>query len=186
MRKEIKKWKTLVVEYLFREPWMTVRRQRMELPNGNIVPSYYILEYPAWVCVLAFTKDQKMIMVRQYRPGADRILTELCAGVVDADDATFMDAAKRELREETGFGGGNWRLFMQVSANPGTHNNMTYCFLATGLEKLEEAHPEATEDLAVEFYEPSEVLKMLEKDEIIQAIHAAALWKYFYAMQVKR
>ncbi len=178
--KNIEKWKVLSSEYLFREPWLTVRRQRMELPNGAVVPAYYVLEYPAWVCVIALTKEGKMIMVRQYRVGIERVLRELCAGVVEPEDATFMDAAKRELSEETGYGNGKWELYMTTSANPGTHANLTYCFLATDVEKVEESHPERTEDLSVELCEPEEVLRMLQNDEILQSMHAVALWKYFY------
>lgn len=167
-------------EYLFREPWLTVRRQRMELPNGAIVPSYFVLEYPAWICTIALTKEGKMVMVRQYRAGIEKVLLELCAGVADAEDASFMDAAKRELLEETGYGNGTWKLFMTTSANPGTHANLTYCFLATDVEKVKEAHPERTEDLSVELCEPEEVLAMLQNDEVLQSMHAAVLWKYFY------
>lgn len=178
--KQIEQWKVLSSEYLFKEPWLTVRRQRMELPDGNVVPSYYVLEYPSWVCTIALTREGKMIMVRQYRPGLERVLLELCAGVVDPGDDSCMDAAKRELMEETGYGRGEWQLLMTTSANPGTHNNVAYCFLATGVEKVDEAHPEKTEDLSVELWEPTEVLKMLQRDEIMQSMHAAALWKYFY------
>ena len=86
--REIKKWKLLSSEYLFREPWLTVRKQRMELPNGAVVPSYFVLEYPAWVCTIALTKEGKMVMVRQYRAGIEKVLLELCAGVVDEGDAS--------------------------------------------------------------------------------------------------
>lgn len=182
-KKVIKPWTVLQSEYLFQEPWFTVRRQRMALPDGAIVPSYYILDYPEWVCTIALTKEGKMILVRQYRVGIGRVLSELCAGVVDPEDAGCMDAAKRELLEETGYGNGNWRLLMTTSANPGTHSNLVYCFLATDVEPVAEARPEETEDLAVEFAEPAQVLAMLQRDEIIQSIHAAALWKYFYQLR---
>ena len=148
--REIKKWKLLSSEYLFREPWLTVRKQRMELPNGAVVPSYFVLEYPAWVCTIALTKEGKMVMVRQYRAGIEKVLLELCAGVVDEGDASLADAAKRELLEETGYGNGTWKLLMTTSANPGTHANLTYCFLATDGEIVEESHPERTEELSVE------------------------------------
>lgn len=176
---EISKWKVLHSEYLFRDPWLTVRRQEMLLPNGNIIPSYYILEYPAWVCTLALTKEGRMVLVRQYRPGLDRVSPELCAGVVDDTDASAMEAAQRELMEETGYGNGDWTLFMTVSANPGTHTNLTYCFLATGVEKLSGQHLEKTEDIAVELLEPEAVKKLLEQGEFMQAMHSAVLWKYF-------
>lgn len=178
-KKEIKDWRVLESEYIAHEPWFTVRKERVELGNGSVIPSYYVFEYPAWICVLAIDKEGRMIMERQYRHGFGRVDYELCAGVVDATDATPLEAARRELWEETGYGNGQWQELMQVCANPGTHNNITYCYLATGVERVSDPHQEATEDLAVEFLSPGEVKELLEHNGIMQAIHAAALWKYF-------
>ncbi len=176
---KIEKWKLLHSEYIAREPWFTARRDEVQLPNGNIIPTYYVLEYPAWVCVIALTREGKMIMERQYRHGLGRVSYEICAGVVDAEDQSPLAAAKRELLEETGFGNGHWESYMIVSANPGTHNNLTYCFLATDVEKVEERHLEPTEDIAVELLLPEQVKHMLSENKIVQATQAAALWKYF-------
>lgn len=54
------KAKVLASKYLFKKPWLTVRQEKIELPNGVIVPEYYILEYPDWVNTLAITKDKKI------------------------------------------------------------------------------------------------------------------------------
>lgn len=179
MEQIIENWKVLSSEYIAHEPWFTVRKDRVQLPNGNIIPSYYVMEYPAWICVIAITKDGQMVMERQYRHGVGRVDYELCAGVVDATDATPEDAARRELLEETGYGNGCWQLFLKACANPGTHNNYTYCFLAKDVEKVVERHLESTEDIAVELIHPEVVKHLLENDKIIQAMHVAPLWKYF-------
>ena len=91
------KWKTLSSEYLFNRPWLTVRRDSYELPDGRIVPEYYILEYPDWVNTLAITKDGKFVFVSQYRPGLKRNDYELCAGVSEKSDRNMEAAARREL-----------------------------------------------------------------------------------------
>ena len=176
-KQKIENWKVLRSEYIAKEPWFTARRD--EVPNGNVIPFYYVLEYPAWICVIALTKEGGMIMERQYRHGIGRVDYELCAGVVDPTDASPLEAARRELLEETGFGSGEWQSYMIISANPGTHNNLTYCFLATGVEKVMERHLEPTEDIVVEVLRPEQVRTLLLKNEIIQATHAAPLWKYF-------
>lgn len=175
----IENWKVLDSKYIFKDPWLTVRRERVELPNRKVMPDYYVLEYPEWICVIAVTKDGKMLMERQYRHGLGRVDYEICAGVVDPEDITFMDAAKRELMEETGFGNGEWELFMTVSANPSTHTNTTHCFLAMGVEKIGPRHLEATEDIAVELLEPEQVRQLLLDNKIMQATQAAPLWRYF-------
>lgn len=182
-KRQILPWKVLESAYLFKESWLTVRKDKVQLPNGNMIPSYYVLEYPVWVCVIGITKEGKMVMERQYRHGLGKVSYELCAGVVEKSDTSYMEAAKRELWEETGYGNGEWKLFMVVSANPGTHTNLSYCFLATGLEKLGDPHQEETEDIAVELLEPAEVKVLLGRNEVLQAIHAAALWKYFCEKQ---
>lgn len=179
MEQKIENWKVLSSEYIAHEPWFTVRKDHVLLPNGSAIPSYYVMEYPEWICVIAITKDGEMVMERQYRHGVGRVDYELCAGVVDPTDKTPEEAARRELLEETGYGNGHWKQFLKACANPGTHNNYTYCFLATGVEKVMERHLEPTEDIAVELL-PSEVVKqLLEDGKIIQGLHVAPLWKYF-------
>ena len=165
-------------EYLFRRPWLTVRRETIELPNGHTVPEYYVLEYPDWVNTIAVTREGQYIFVRQYRHGLGKSLIELCAGVCDPTDATPLDAARRELLEETGYGGGRWRELMVLSANPSTQNNLTHCFVATDVEVISAPHPESTEDLSVVLMSEAEVLNLLEEDKIKQALHAAPLWRY--------
>ena len=65
--KEERKWKVLRSEYLFRRPWLTVRRERIGLPGGSEIPEYYVLEYPDWVNTIARTCTGEFVFVRQYR-----------------------------------------------------------------------------------------------------------------------
>lgn len=102
----------------------------------------------------------------------------MTAGVCDETDKNPLESAKRELFEETGYGNGSWEELSVISANPGTHTNLCYCFLATDVEKIGEQHLEETEDLEVIFLTLEQVLELLRNDEIKQAMHAAPLWKY--------
>ncbi|MDR2691784.1 MAG: NUDIX hydrolase [Dysgonamonadaceae bacterium] len=173
-----KNWKILKSEYLYREPWFTVRKECVELPNGHQIPSYYVLEYPDWVNVIAVTREKQFVFVRQYRHGLGQINFELCAGVCEKKDATPLIAAKRELMEETGYGNGIWREYMILSPNPSTHTNLTHCFLAEDVEKTNRQHLEETEDLSVHLLSFEEVKQLLYAGEIKQALMAAPLWKY--------
>ena len=74
--KEERKWKVLRSEYLFRRPWLTVRRERIGLPGGSEIPEYYVLEYPDWVNTIARTCTGEFVFVRQYRRGLDRTCFE--------------------------------------------------------------------------------------------------------------
>ena len=170
-------WKILRSEYLIKRPWLTARRDELELPDGRIIPEYYVLEYPDWVNVIAITKDGHFVMERQYRHALGCTRYELPCGVMEEGE-TPLEAAKRELAEETGFGNGEWTEFMVLSANPCSMNNLVHTFLAVGVEKVSEPHLDATEELTVHLLTREEVLDLLRNNEIIQALMAAPLLKY--------
>lgn len=173
-----RKWETLESEYLFRRPWLTARRDKVKLPNGTILPEFYILEYPDWVNIIARTKTGEFVMIRQYRHGIDQTRYELVAGVIDeGEDA--LTAAKRELFEETGYGNGSWREMSVISGNPSVTNNWTHCFVAEDVERIDDQHLEKSEDISVHLLSPEEVLWLLNNDEIKQSLMIAPLWKYF-------
>ncbi len=174
-----RKWKVLQSEKLLSKgTWMNLRQERVQLPSGSIVPEWFVLEFPSWINVIAITKDGRFVMEDQYRHALGQTHFELVAGVVDEGE-TPLEAAKRELSEETGFGGGEWKLFMTTSPNPTNHTNLSYTFLATGVERLSEQHQEPTEDIHVDIFTREEVLELLQTGQIIQALHLAPLWKYF-------
>ena len=165
-------------EYLYRRPWLTVRRDRVRLPTGAVNDEYYVLEYPTWVNVIAIDREGRFVMVEQYRHGLQEVFTELVAGVAEEGEAP-LEAAQRELLEETGYAGGTWRLNTVLSANPGSQNNLSYSFIATGVERVAEQHLDETEDVAVRLLSRDEVLQLLRSDTLKQALMAAPLWKYF-------
>lgn len=175
---EERKWKVLESEYLFKQPWLTARRDHVQLPTGAEIQDYYILEYPDWVNTIAITTEGEFVMVRQYRHGLQETRYELCAGVVEKDEDP-MAAAQRELLEETGYGKGDWSKLMTISANASTMTNLTHCFLAVGVEKIDEQHLEKSEDITVHLLKELEVKMLLANDEVRQALMAAPLWKYF-------
>lgn len=173
-----RKWETLESEYLIRRPWLTARRDTVKLPNGTIIPEYYVLEYPSWVNVIAITEEGKFVLVRQYRHALGETRYELCAGVVDEGEEPIA-AAQRELFEETGYSGGQWELWMTQAANASAMNNLTYCYLATGVRRTSTQHLEPTEDLTVHVVSRNKLYSMLKGGEFRQALMLAPLWKYF-------
>ena len=177
--KDPRRWTVLETKYIIRRPWLTARCDKVMHPSGVVNDEYYVLEYPDWVNVIARTKDGDFVMIRQYRHGLGRTCFELVAGVIDPGDESPEAAAKRELWEETGFGGGTWHEISVISANPSTTNNLTHCFVAEGVEKVSTQHLEPTEDITVHLLSKEEVAQLLKNDEIKQALMAAPLWKYF-------
>jgi 8-oxo-dGTP pyrophosphatase MutT (NUDIX family) len=176
---EDKKWKILSTEYLVKRPWLTARRDVAELPDGRINHEYYVLEYPDWVNIIAITTDGRMVFERQYRHALGKTCYELPCGVIEAGE-TPLQAARRELLEETGFAGGEWQEWMTLSPNPATSTNLAHSFLATGVEKVSGQHLDATEDIDVYLLDQDYVRELLQNNQILQALMAAPLWKYFY------
>lgn len=176
--KDSMKWEVLESEYLYRKPWMTARREHVKLPTGAEIQDFYVLEYPEFCNVIAITNDGMFLMERQYRHAQRLTGYEIPAGCVEDGEAP-MDAAKRELYEETGFGGGEWSHFMTISPNAGACTNSSHTFLAIGVEQISEQHLEESEDIKIVLMEQEEVIRMLKNDEFHQAMMAAPLWKYF-------
>lgn len=172
------KWETVSSEYLFRRPWLTVRHDQVRLPDGRINPEFYVLEYPDWINVIAITTDGLFVMERQYRQGLGKTCYEIPAGVMEKGEIA-LEAARRELQEETGYGDGEWQEIMMLSGNSSTTSNITHCFLATGVRKISEQHLDNTEDLNVCLLTAEQVRLLLTNDKIRQALMAAPLWKYF-------
>ncbi len=177
MAKEIKKWTTLESRYIIQRPWLTARVDKVQLPDGRINPEHYVLEYPEWVNIIAITGRGEFVMVRQYRHAMDVVLDELCAGVVEQGESP-LQAAQRELLEETGYGGGQWREIMTVGQNPSICDNITHCFLAEGVERISDQHLDAGEDIAVLLLSRDEVEAMLRENRQLQALMAAPMWRY--------
>lgn len=176
---EERKWRILSTEYLVKRPWLTARRDVVELPDGRVNPEYYVLEYPDWVNVIAITVDGDMVLERQYRHGLGKTCYELPCGVIEAGE-TPLEAAKRELLEETGFAGGEWQPWMVLSPNPSTSTNLTHTYLAVGVSRVAGQSLDSTEDIQVTVRPQSFVRDLLANNQILQALMAAPLWKYFY------
>src|SRR5262245_16569151 len=172
-------WTLLERSYLFqRPPWLTLRQDHLLLPSGREIAEYWISEYPPWVNVVAVTRTDHVVLIRQYRPGLGAVHFELPAGVVDETDASPEVAAQRELLEETGYGGGRWSSLLTLSANPALQSNLTYSFLAEGVEAVAAPAREATEDLRVREVPVEDLPRLIDTGEIVQALHAAPLLRY--------
>jgi len=172
---EILKWEKLSSRYLVKEKWATLRVDTCKLQTGVVKDDYYVLEYPNWANAIALTRENKIILVRQYRHAADIISLEVPGGVMDGDESPEA-AVRRELLEETGYSFDHAELIATLYPNPATSNNTTFTYLLTGGVKTHEQHLDEHEILNVEEYSIEEVKQLLKDNKIDQALHAAALF----------
>jgi len=104
----------------------------------------------------------------------------LPGGCADSTDASFQAAISRELREETGYEFSSYNYLGKTSSNPSTNNNWMHFFLAQGGKKVGEQILDHNEDIELHFLSIADVKELLRKKEIIQSMHATAL---FYALE---
>ena len=176
----IMEWKTLRSEYLFNDLWFTVRRDVCLRPDGKVVDPYYVYEFPEWVTAVAFTKDGRIIMEKQYRHACVLTMFEIPGGCVDDTDKDLESAIARELVEETGYIFDSFEYMGRISANPSTHNNWMHMFIAKGGELRKEQELDDNEDIEIHLMSVDEVKDLLNTNQIYQSMHATAL---FYAFQ---
>ena len=174
------KWKTISSEYVFRDLWFKVRRDKCESPSGKTIDPYYVYEFPEWVTALPVTEDGKFVMVRQYRHALGEVCLELPGGCVDDADRDFQQAISRELLEETGYSFATYDYLGPTSANPSTNNNLMHMFLATGGKKVSEQSLDHNEEIEIEIFTIDEVKQLVKENKILQSMHVTC---FLYAMQ---
>ena len=172
-------WKLLQSKYIYKSRWLTVRKDHVITEKEIEINDFYVLEYPKWVNVIAITEKGKFIIVQQYRHGIRQNVFELCAGVCESSEFP-LDAAKRELLEETGFGGGKWTFIGKYAPNPNSMNNWCYSFLAEGVTKNKEPQQEPTENIIVNQLSSDELIHLIISGKMVEGIMLSPLWQYFY------
>lgn len=75
----MEKWRKVASDYVFKSPFGNLRKDKLVLPDGQLIDSYYVNEYEDWVNAVVLTKDQHLVLVRQYRHAAQDFFLEVPA-----------------------------------------------------------------------------------------------------------
>lgn len=138
-------------------------RRTFKLPDGRL-DDYDIIKGENACCVLALTKDDQIIIAKQFRPGPEKVLRELPGGGSSDGDKSPEEAIKRELLEETGYTG---KLELIGSSWHCGYNTLyRYHFVATDCQKIAEPTNDENEFIEVELMSIKEFKELLKSGEL--------------------
>ncbi len=186
-------WEELECEHIVQDEWIDFCRVRYRFPDGNEFSPYYRYSRRSYVVIVAKREDGKYICVRQYRQGIRKVTVEFPAGGIETGGATqyeknggdvsytrdadtsALEAAKRELQEETGYQSDDWSHLITVPSNATVADNYAHIFYAKNCRKVSGLQLDDTEFLEPEVYSREEIQALIDNGTFAQAIHVMAL-----------
>jgi 8-oxo-dGTP pyrophosphatase MutT (NUDIX family) len=167
-------WEQLGSKPAFDDPHFRVRRDTVRLPSGRVVEDYLVGVLEDYALVLAVTPAGEVVLERQWKQGVQRITLELPGGKLDAGE-TALEAAVRELREETGYVAPSLELLASLDVDPSKAANRGHVFLALGAERLHDPEPDEMEDPEVVLVPLPDVAARIEDGRVCAAASVAGL-----------
>ena len=180
-------WEEISTEHIVQDEWIDFRRSAYRFPDGSVFEPYYSYSRRDYVVIVASDEDGKYICVRQFRQGIKEVTTEFPAGGIERTDGReygagrdsstsedALQAAKRELLEETGYVSDDWRHLLTVPSNATIADNYAHIFAAKNCRKSGTQNLDETEFLNVRKYSADEIEKMIYDGSFQQAVHVMA------------
>lgn len=152
-------------------------RVLFEHPDGHEPRAFFVVDAPDWINVIPLTDDDRVVMVRQFRFGIEGFTLEIPGGMCDADEAP-IDAARRELREETGYEARTFEALGWVHPNPAVQTNRCHTFLARGVRRVGDPTPDGDEDFEVSIVPCVEIPSLIAGGTITHALVVAAFYRW--------
>jgi 8-oxo-dGTP pyrophosphatase MutT (NUDIX family) len=172
----MKPWKWISGRLVQRTRIFDLRYEVFVSPRTGQEIEATIVQSPDWVNTIALTPSREVVLIRQFRFGIGAHTVEIPAGMVNQGEEPLA-AARRELKEETGYDSDSWSSLGSILPNPAFQNNRLYCFLAENCRKVAEQDQDPGEDIEVVLRELERIPGMLASGEIDHALIAIAFQK---------
>jgi ADP-ribose pyrophosphatase len=169
----INKWKKLGEKDISLNDHLKIYKEKVELPNGKIIEDYGTVDLGAGTVIVPVTEKGNIVLVNQYRHGAERLILGFPAGRYDQAE-TAEETALRELKEETGYKTLSLKYLGEIISNPGKNRGWVKVYLAKDCEKTGEPKGDITEDLEVVEVDWDKMEKLILEGEIVEAQTLAA------------
>lgn len=160
-----------------------VREDACERESDKKESSFFVVENPDWVNIIALTKDEKVVMIEQFRHGTEEIILEIPGGMID-DGENPEVAARRELVEETGFSSDEFILLGKSNPNPAIQNNAMYHYLAANCEKSGETSFDEHESILTKLVSLEEAENLILGGTIAHSLVVAAF--HYFSLHNKK
>jgi len=182
MNHEAETWETLETKEIADCRVFKVRENLMR--NGNNTSTFYVIDNPDWVNIVALTKDNDVVLIEQFRHGIKEVITEIPGGMIDEGEQPEA-AARRELLEETGYTADEFVLIGKSRPNPAIQNNWVYHYAAINAEKTSEVEFDEHESVLTKLAPVMTIPNMIKSGEITHSLVLAAFQYFsFYMMKV--
>ena len=156
----------------------SLRTDRAISPRTGLDHDFFVLESSSWVNVIPVTPKDEVVLVRQYRHGIRDVTLEIPGGLVEAED-TPMEAAQRELSEETGYRASEIILLGRVHPNPAIQDNQCFTFLAKNVFLAGSQEQDEKEDIQVLVRPLSDIPRLIREGEITHSLVLAAFYRFY-------
>ena len=155
-----------------------LRRDRARSPRTSETHDFFVLESPSWVNIIPLTPAKEVVLIRQYRFGIRDMTLEIPGGLMEPSDSP-EEAARRELREETGYREETLIPLGSVHPNPAIQNNLCYTFLAANVFPVGQLVQDEREDIEVVLQPLSEIPRLIREGAISHALVIAAFYRFY-------
>lgn len=155
-----------------------LRRDWRRSPRTGRDHDFFVLDAPDWVNVIALTPGGDAVLVEQFRHGTATVDLEVPGGVMDAADASPVETAVRELREETGYVGRNARVLGRTAPNPAFLANTCYTVLIEECVPSAEREFDPGEDIGTRLMPAGELARGVAEGRFPHSLVAVAIFHF--------